>query len=77
MVVYNVHNILEFTFRICKYEYVICMLRAGLLLRKGFSPLISHNLWKVYAVPKNLWTRSNANQEKRNGADGNNAKEAT
>jgi hypothetical protein len=46
------------------------MLRAGLLLRKGFSPLISHNLWKVYAVPKNLWTRSNANQEKRNGADG-------
>jgi hypothetical protein len=28
------------------------MLGAGLHLKKGFSPLISHNLWKVYAVPK-------------------------
>jgi hypothetical protein len=31
------------------------MLGAGLHLRKGFSPLISHNLWKVYAVPKILY----------------------
>ena len=28
------------------------MLRAGLHLRKGFSPFISNHLWKVYAVPK-------------------------
>jgi hypothetical protein len=27
----------------------------GIGLRKGFSPLISHNLWKVYAVPKILY----------------------
>jgi hypothetical protein len=31
------------------------MLGAGLHLRKCFSPLISHNLWKVYAVPKVLY----------------------
>ena len=31
------------------------MLGAGLHLRKGFSPLISHNLWKVCAVPKILY----------------------
>jgi hypothetical protein len=49
------------------------MLGAGLQLIKGFSPLISHNLWKVYAVPKILYGL----EEKRNGADGNNAKEAT
>jgi hypothetical protein len=46
---------------------------SGLHLRKGFSPLISHNLWKIYAVPKILYGL----EEKRNGADGNNAKEAT
>jgi hypothetical protein len=49
------------------------MLGAGLQLIKGFSPLISHNLWKVYAVPKILYGL----EEKRNGAVGNNAKEAT
>jgi hypothetical protein len=31
------------------------MLGEGIHLRKGFSPLISHNLWKVYAVPKFLY----------------------
>jgi hypothetical protein len=31
------------------------MLGTGLQLRKGFSLLISHNLWKVYAVPKILY----------------------
>jgi hypothetical protein len=31
------------------------MLGAGLQLRKGFPPLISHNLWKVYAVPKIMY----------------------
>jgi hypothetical protein len=39
------------------------MLGAGLQLRKGFSHLISHNLWKVYAVPKILYGL----EEKRNG----------
>jgi hypothetical protein len=34
---------------------------------------LSHNLWKIYAVRKILYGL----EEKRNGADGNNAKEAT
>jgi hypothetical protein len=29
MMVYNVHNTLEFTFRMCKYEYVICTCRCS------------------------------------------------
>ena len=28
------------------------LLGAGLQVRKGFSPLVSHNIWKVYALPR-------------------------
>ena len=28
------------------------ILGAGFHMRKGFSPLVSHNFWKVYAIPK-------------------------
>ena len=28
------------------------LLGAGLQIRKGFSPVVSHNLWKVYALPR-------------------------
>jgi hypothetical protein len=28
------------------------LLGAGLQVRKGFSPITAHNLWKVYALPR-------------------------
>jgi hypothetical protein len=48
------HYSLPFLFRLWLF-HKLGMLGAGLQLRKGFSPLISHNLWKVYAVPKILY----------------------